>query len=391
MAEKIPMLALSPTMEKGKIAKWKVKEGELIKEGTVLCDVETDKTTMEYESMNEGVLLKIITGNGEKASVGDIIAICGEKGENIDSILKEINKNNEKNETEKIIKKDLSVNIITENKTDRIKISPLARKIANEKGIRTDKIKGSGPGGRIIKSDVENYRGNNIYEEKYEDKKIEISEKRKVIAERLSKSKYTSPHFYLTVSVDMTNILNTRNDSKEEKININAFIIKLVSKAIEKYTLINSTWENNFITVHGSVDISLAVAQKDGLITPVVRNTQKLGIKEINEKLKYLIEKARNNSLDPEEYSDSTFTVSNLGSYGIEEFTAIINPPGSAILAVGKTIKTAVVNEATDEITIKPMMKITLSCDHRVIDGAYGAEFLNYLKKIMENPIISLM
>lgn len=139
------------------------------------------------------------------------------------------------------------------------------------------------------------------------------------------------------------------------------------------------------------MDISLAVAQKDGLITPVVRNTQKLGIKEINEKLKYLIEKARNNSLDPEEYSDSTFTVSNLGSYGIEEFTAIINPPGSAILAVGKTIKTAVVNEATDEITIKPMMKITLSCDHRVIDGAYGAEFLNYLKKIMENPIISLM
>jgi len=249
---------------------------------------------------------------------------------------------------------------------------------------------GSGPGGRIIKSDVENYRENNIYEEKYEDKKIEISEKRKVIAERLSKSKYTSPHFYLTVSVDMTNIINTRNDSKEEKININDFIIKFVSKAIEKYTLINSTRENDFITVHGSIDISLAVAQKDRLITPVVRNTEKLGIKEINEKLNYLMEKARNNSLDPEEYSDSPFTVSNLGAYGIEEFTAIINPPGSAILAVGKTIKIPVVNEI-DEIIIKPMMKITLSCDHRVIDGAYGAEFLNYLKRIIENPILSLM
>ncbi|PWJ92159.1 pyruvate dehydrogenase E2 component (dihydrolipoamide acetyltransferase) [Oceanotoga teriensis] len=397
MAEKIFMIALSPTMKKGKITKWRVNQGDTIKEGQIICDVETDKTTMEYESMNEGTILKIIVNSGERASVGQTIAIVGEENENIQEILDELkdeikeNNKSEKTKTEKIIEEKDTNNINTKQNNEdgsHIKISPLAKKIAKLNNIDIKKIKGSGPNGRIIKKDIEEFKDKktSFFKNDGEDKIIEISDKRRIIAERLSESKFTSPHYYLKVSVNMENILNTRKEmnKKGEKVSLNSYLIKIASQAILKHKIINSSWNDENIIEYSNIDIGIAVAQKDGLITPIIRQTQFKGIKDIDTELKQLIEKAKDGSLEPEEYTNSTFTISNLGSFGIEEFTAIINPPGSAILAIGSINEKPIVENG--EIKIKPIMKMTLSCDHRLIDGASGAEFLKYLKDIIENP-----
>lgn len=397
MAEKIFMIALSPTMKKGKITKWRVNQGDTIKEGQIICDVETDKTTMEYESMNEGTILKIIVNSGERASVGQTIAIVGEENENIQEILDELkdeireNNKSEKTKTEKIIEEKDTNNINTKQNNEddsHIKISPLAKKIAKLNNIDIKKIKGSGPNGRIIKKDIEEFKDKktSFFKNDGEDKIIEISDKRRIIAERLSESKFTSPHYYLKVSVNMENILNTRKEmnKKGEKVSLNSYLIKIASQAILKHKIINSSWNDENIIEYSNIDIGIAVAQKDGLITPIIRQTQFKGIKDIDTELKQLIEKAKDGSLEPEEYTNSTFTISNLGSFGIEEFTAIINPPGSAILAIGSINEKPIVENG--EIKIKPIMKMTLSCDHRLIDGASGAEFIKYLKDIIENP-----
>ncbi|WGS64982.1 dihydrolipoamide acetyltransferase family protein [Marinitoga aeolica] len=411
MAEKLYMIALSPTMEKGTIVKWNIKENESFSEGDVLCEVETDKTTMDYEATDEGTILKILIPEGGKAAVGEPIAIFGEPGEDISDLLseekEEIENVEEKTQIEKQVEtKNTTIpkEIPENNDLKRIKISPLARKIALMKKIDISKIKGTGPGGRIVKRDVENYTAEPVrtvkeikreyasiqVETRDEDVVIPLSDKRRIIGERLSQSKYTAPHFYLTVSVDMSNVLENRKMlNKKYNLSLNAFIIKIVANTLKKHRRINATLNNDSIIEFGRVDIALAVAQEDGLITPIVRNADKKGILQIDDELKTLIDKAKNNKLDPEEYTNATFTISNLGSFGVDEFTAIINPPGSAILAIGMIKETPVVENG--EIVIKPIMKMTLSSDHRVIDGALAAAFMKDLKDTFENPILAIL
>lgn len=449
MAERIVMTALSPTMEEGTILKWDKSEGESVTAGDVLCEVETDKASMDYESTQEGTLLKIVRGENESAKVGDTIAVIGGEGEDIGDLLKEVeaegsgtepNPEPQKEEPAPAAESAPSAGKSTEDRPteatpsagaaqkpaayqatsatqgegsltaegERVKSSPLARKLAAQRGIDLTMVPGTGPNGRVTKKDVESFRGVPVSPRAgsasvataaagglggtalpSEDQKIPLGNRRKVIAQRLSESKFTAPHFYLKVSVDMEQVVSARkslNATAPEKVGMNAFFIKFASEAIKRHPVVNSSWQNDHILQHGSVDVGLAVDAGNGLITPVVRNCGNKGVAEIDTELKQLIEKAKSNELKPEEYTGATFTISNLGSFGIEEFTAIINPPGSAILALGKTTPTPVVGES-GEIVARPIMKMTLSCDHRVIDGAAGARFLSDLQGIMENPV----
>lgn len=447
MAERIVMTALSPTMEEGTILKWEKSEGDTVSAGDVLCEVETDKASMDYESTQEGTLLQIVLGESESAKVGDTIAVIGEAGEDISDLLKSA-------ESEGGGEKDAPAAAEEKNKApgapaaeppaqpaapepphptgapkapaaaekgapqagsvgegsltaegERVKSSPLARKLAAQRGIDLTMVPGSGPSGRVTKKDVENFRGAPAAPRAgaaaaaagavsggalpAEDQKIPVGNRRKVIAQRLAESKFSAPHFYLKLSVDMEQVMSARkmlNAALPEKASMNAFFIKFAAEAIKRHPVVNSSWQGDHILQHGSIDIGLAVDAGNGLITPVVRNCGNRGVVDIDGELKVLIEKARNNELKPEEYTGATFTISNLGSFGIEEFTAIINPPGSAILALGKTQATPVVADS-GEFVPRPLMKMTLSCDHRVIDGAAGARFLSDLQSIMENPV----
>jgi pyruvate dehydrogenase E2 component (dihydrolipoamide acetyltransferase) len=397
MAEKILMIALSPTMEKGVIFKWNKKEGDYVKQGETLCEVETDKATMEYESPVEGILLNIQVPQGEKAFVGDLIAIVGEKGEDISKILADAKSSQKEIRTPEKQAKTPGMEVqktYGEAKEERIKASPLAKKMSKESNISLNTIAGSGPEGRIIKRDVEK----TMMEKTIPSAGISVveiapvSEKRKVIAQRLSQSKYSAPHYYLKVSVDMGVVLKARQDlnaSLPNKVSMNAFFIKFCAEALKKHHIVNATWKGDTIEKHRNSDIGFAVAQPDGLIAPVVRDCGNKGILQIDREMKSLIEKAQSNKLAWEDFQNATFTISNLGSFGIEEFTAIINPPGSAILALGAIRKEPVVKE-NDTIEIQSRMKMTLSCDHRIIDGAVGASFLKDLKDILENPIVAM-
>lgn len=414
MAIKLMMLALSPTMEVGTIAKWNVKEGDEIANGDVICDVETDKATMDYEAMDDGTLLKIVLPEGGQAKVGDTIAIIGEKGEDISELLSSVESSPAPvKKTEVVESKEEKATPQVAPKSEgpssspgKILASPLARKLAGEHGLDIRMISGSGPGGRVVKRDIESalagggakavssFAGSSTPVQALEsDKVIPVSQKRAIIASRLAESKYSAPHYYLKLSIRMDEMLAARqrlnSELKDNKISVNAFLIKFAAEALKRHVQVNSTWNGDHILRHGSIDIGLAVAQEDGLITPVVRNCGHKGIVEIEADLKDLIDKALSNRLQPEEYSGATFTISNLGSFGIEEFTAIINPPGSAIMAVGQTARTPVVVEG-DDIEIQSLMKVTLSCDHRIVDGAIGARFLKEMKEMMENPIRTL-
>lgn len=398
MAEKLMMIALSPTMEMGQIVKWLKKEGDEVKSGDVLCEVETDKTTMEYESVIEGTLLKIILPEGGRARVGDLIGIIGESGENIDDLLTETRLPEKPDdqvspEPDSVPKETPGV----DKEIDRIKASPLARKLAQMKGVDIRNIRGTGPRGRVVKRDIENTGERQVPPEGIipsmqtsgKDRIVPVSEKRKIIAKRLSESKYNAPHYYLKVKVCMDPIMEARkklNQKARHKVSLNAFLIKFAAKALHRYPGVNASWQGENIKEFASIDIGFAVAQKDGLITPVVKNLSHKGIIAVEEELKVLIKKARENTLSPGEYTGASFTITSLGSFGINEFTAIINPPGSAILAVGEIIREPVV-APDDNIRIQSNMKMTLSCDHRVIDGALGALFLKTMKDMMEDPI----
>ena len=423
MAEQILMLALSPTMEEGTIATWKKKEGDKVSEGDIICEVETDKATMDYESIQEGVLLKILVPEGEDAAVGVPIAIIGEEGEDISALEKEAAETGNEAEKEEEAagtsaseeKSEAEEEKAEKKRTDKpaakkeaattdgwVKASPLAREIARQRGIDIAAIEGSGPGGRVVKKDVESAparagrptaSGFAPARAAGEDRTVKVSKMRKAIAGRLAESKFTAPHFYLNVSVRGEALMEARNrinKSLQEKISVNAFIMKLAAEALKRHPRVNAAWEGDTIREFGSVDIGLAVALDDGLITPVVRNCGNKGITEIDGELKELIPRAQEGKLAPEEYSGAGFSVSNLGSFGIEEFTAIINPPGSAILAVGALNKVPVVQE-DGSLGTGLVMKFTLSCDHRVIDGAEGARFMATLKNNFENPMSALL
>lgn len=446
MAEKVPMTALSPTMEEGTITSWSAKEGDTISAGDVLCEVETDKASMEYEATQEGTLLKIVVGEGGNAVVGQTIAIIGESGEDVTDLIATAqsegggtsskteassaaaeNASSDKSSSsdaqasdkdavsddsdvdasdssETVASKATPKAEAQESRPDRSRIaaSPLAVKLAAERNINLALVNGSGPGGRIVKRDIEAFRGVSAatvisapgrstppYAASPTDQEIPVAGKRAVIAKRLSESKFTAPHYYLKTSVEMANVINARrllNETLPNKVSLNAFFIKFAAEAIKRHPHINASWQGDKIIQYGSIDVGIAVDLGNGLITPVVRNCGNRGIVEIDGDLQELIQKAGDGKLKPEEYTGATFTISNLGSFGVEEFTAIINPPGSAILALGATRKTPVVKD-DGTIGVGSIMKMTLSCDHRVIDGAAGGRFLSDLTQMMEQPV----
>lgn len=419
-ADKVLMTALSPTMEKGTILEWNVKEGDSVKSGDVLCEVETDKASMELLSDFSGTLLKIIRDKGSEVAVGEIIGAIGKQGEDISSIIAEaqgasaapvpaatptpVANNTPPTPAPSVAKTMPQKSSVQPQEGERIIASPLARKLAAQKGINLNDVQGSGLHGRIMSRDLDNARaplasvqrqtstsGNGS--SSLNDERIPLTGKRKVIAQRLTESKNSAPHFYLMTSIVMDDLLASRDalnkTRKEGKISVNAFLMKLIAQVITRHQIINSSWEGDAIQNHSHVDIGLAVAQPDGLITPIVKSCEQKGIVDIDMELSDLISRARNNRLKPEEYSGATFTISSLGSMGIEQFTSIINPPGVAILAIGSVKKEVVVGEK-DELEIKNIMKVSLSCDHRVVDGAVGAKFLKDLKDTLENPIRAL-
>jgi len=437
------MLALSPTMEEGVIVKWIKNEGDAVEQGDVLCEVETDKATMEYESPASGTLLKILAQEGASVPIGKDIAVIGEGGETPETPPKEEKTQKEEavekpaeaekkpepakaaeapapekkevqpppEQAEKLRRKEekppkpLKIPPITEEAVrpaapaeGKIAATPLARRLAEERGIDLATVKGSGPDGRITRSDVEETAlaaaaKPTVPAGKLEDKTVEITPKRKVIADTLSGSKFSAPHFYLKVTAGVENLMSARarlNKRLNAHVSVNAFLMKFVAETLKRHPMVNATWKDDAIVQHASLDIALAVSQPDGLIAPVVRDCGSKGILQIDAELKALVDKTRKGTLTKADYADSTFTISSLGTYGIEEFTAIINPPGSAILAVGEFMKMVVADE-DEQICAKLCAKLTLSCDHRLIDGTIGANFLRDLKQMIEYPIELLL
>ena len=389
MAEKILMLALSPTMEEGVIVKWVKNEGDHIERGDILCEVETDKATMEYESFAEGTLLKIVAAESQSVSIGKTIAIIGRTGEDISELIEE----ESYEEPGVTVRPEPTVaNKMTPATTAHKKRStPLARKVAKEHAIDIAAVRGTGPEGRITAGDVEKQVGLTQAVPQMGET-IPVTQKRKVIAETLSASKFTAPHYYLTLTATVDDLMQARmrlNEHRDMKVSVNAFLMKFVAETLKSNPIINSTWAGDTIIQHGTADIALAVAQPDGLIAPVVRNCESKGVLQIDEELKVLIDKTRKGTLSSADYADSTFTISSLGTFGIEEFTAIINPPNSAILAVGAITKIPVVAD-DDAIHVRRCLKMTLSCDHRLIDGTVGAKFLSDLKEMIEYPVCAL-
>ena len=390
MAEIIRMPKMSDTMEEGIISNWLKKVGDKVNSGDILAEVETDKATMELESYDDGILLHIGVKNGESVPVNDVIAIIGEKGENIKEILKEETK-------EEKAKTIPEINDISKDK--RLKASPLAKKIAEEKGINLTNIKGSGDGGRIIKKDIEEnteiistQNSTNIIlpktigEESFDE--VPISQMRKTISKRLSKSKFSSPHFYITMEINMDNCIEGRkkiNETSEVKISFNDIIIKATAAALRKHPMINSSYLEDKLRTNHHIHIGVAVAVKDGLLVPIIKFADNKSLSHISLEIKNLANKAKNKNLQPSDWEGNTFTISNLGMFGIDEFTAIINPNDSCILAVGGIKNTPIIKNG--EIVPGNLMKVTLSCDHRIVDGAMGSAFLQTLKELIEDPI----
>ena len=416
MAEQVLMTALSPTMEEGTIVAWNKKEGSTVSAGEVLCEVETDKATMDYESTQEGTLLKVIRGDGSTARVGEVIAILGEKGEDIAGLVAEATvpeavapeppapaSSSAAGPSGSSAPQSPAMGDATSASAATTKASPLARKIAVDRGIDIAQVPGTGPAGRVVKRDVERLGEQPVQQpvaagvvatgvavnSPGEDITIPVAGVRSVIARRLSESKYSAPHYYLKSSVRMESVLEARrqlNGELPEKVGFNAFLVKFVAEALKQHPGINASWQGDHILQFGSIDIGLAVDRGNGLITPIVRNCGNRGVVDIDRELRALIAKAGEGKLQPSEYTGATFTITNLGSFGVEEFTAIINPPGSAILAVGAIAKTVVVDDM-DNVEVAQVMKMTLSCDHRVIDGTAGGQFIHELKQIIETPV----
>lgn len=431
MAEKIQMTALSPTMEEGTIAAWSKSVGDQIASGDVLCEVETDKATMEYEAVQEGTLLAIVVEAGGTATVGQAIGVIGDKGEDIAALLAEIasegsgsaapstppappaEPRDEQPSQEAAPKPvappkpevaaaapERTAQVAAPRTSDggRIKASPLAVKLAAERNINLALVSGTGTGGRITRRDIEGFRGvpggravaaPPPGATSAQDEVIPVTGKRAVIARRLAESKFSAPHYYLKATANMDNVVSARtllNSALPSKVSLNAFFIKIAAEALKRHPVVNSGWNGDSITQFGSIDIGIAVDLGNGLITPIVRNCGARGIVDIDGELKVLIDKAGEGKLKPDEYTGATFTISNLGSFGVDEFTAIINPPGAAILAIGATRQTPIV-KPDGSFGVGNLMTMTLSCDHRVIDGAAGGRFLNDLRLTMEEPL----
>ena len=409
----ITMPRLSDTMEEGTVASWFKKVGEEVEEGEILAEIETDKATMEFESFYSGTLLHIGLNEGDSAKVDSLLAIIGPSGTDISQYLngsvkiesedsqKEELKIEQKAESKITEDNDSSVKSIVNVNSERIFISPLAKKLANDKNIDISTIQGSGENGRIIKSDIENYkeplqqtkaRPTMSASDIQEYSEVNHSQMRKVIAKRLSESKFSAPHYYLNVELDMSETIAFRkqcNTIPDTKISFNDIIIKACAVALRNNPSVNSQWFDDRIRYNNYVNIGVAVGVDDGLIVPVLKNADKMSVAEISTTVKEMAGLARDKKLTPEMMQGSTFTISNLGMFGIESFTSIINPPNSVILSVGAIIQKPVVKDG--EIVVGNTMKLTLACDHRVVDGLTGSKFLQALKPLIENPLSMLI
>lgn len=418
--EIITMPRLSDTMTEGTVASWLKKVGDKVSEGDILAEIETDKATMEFESFYAGTLLHIGIQEGESAPVDSVLAIVGPEGTDVSDVLSGETKpaKKEQKETTEAPKKEESPasNNSTSDTTQevttdggRIFASPLAKKIAQDKGINLSQVKGTGENGRIVKSDVENFTPSTkapsaevkeavakstpvaVTAGEVKVEEVKNSQMRKTIARRLAESKFTAPHYYLTVELNMDNAIEARktiNSLPDTKVSFNDMVVKACAMALKKHPQVNSTWTDAATMINHHVNVGVAVAVEDGLVVPVVNHTDLLTLSQIGAAVKDLAGKARNKKLQPKEMDGSTFTVSNLGMFGIEEFTSIINQPNSAILSVGAIIEKPVVKNG--QIVVGNTMKVTLACDHRTVDGATGAEFLQTLKHYIENPVTML-
>ena len=416
MAEIVRMPKLSDTMVEGVVAEWHKKVGEEVSSGDLLAEIETDKATMEFESFYDGVLLHIGVEKGKTAPVNDILAIIGEKGEDVKKIIAEEAKNAVKEEDKaeeaeekpaenKVVSEEpvaakkevVQKQVVTKTTTaspsnGKVKASPLAKKLATERNINLSFIKGSGDGGRIIKRDIDNYQGgvSSVGIESYSEEPV--SQMRKTIARRLGESQFGAPHFYLTVSIDMDPISEARKSINKtiapERISFNDVVIKAAARALTKHPYVNAAWMGDTIRFHDHVHMGVAVAVPEGLVVPVVQFADGKTLTQIGAEVKDFATRAKNKKLMPDEMEGNTFTISNLGMFGTEEFTAIINPPASCILAVGAINEVPVVRNG--QIVPGSVMKVTLSCDHRVVDGAVGSAFLKTFKSYMENPVLLL-
>ncbi|MBT6935585.1 MAG: 2-oxo acid dehydrogenase subunit E2 [Cryomorphaceae bacterium] len=414
MAEVINMPRLSDTMEEGTLSKWFKKVGDTVKEGEILAEIETDKATMEFESFHDGVLLHIGIDEGSTAPVDSVIAIIGSKGEDISSILKNDNSvakeepNSVAKEEPKPVAKEEPKPVVAEQQkqvsttnesNDRVLISPLARKLADEKGVDISSVKGSGDNGRIIKRDIDSFKPSNysqfsqprpqLSESSYE---TQNSTMRKAIAKRLADSKFSAPHYYLNVELEMDNMISFRKQfiqTQNIKISFNDIIAKAVSLSLAKHPKVNSRWYDDKIIFNEHVHLGVAVAVEDGLIVPVVKYANSKDLPQINTEIKDFAGRAKDKKLTPAEIEGSTFTISNLGMFGIESFTSIINQPNSAILSIGAIVQKPIIKN--NEIMIGNTMKLTLACDHRTVDGATGSLFLKTLKEYIENPVSILI
>jgi len=411
MAEVVRMPKLSDTMTEGVVVEWHKKVGDKVESGDLLAEIETDKATMEFESFQEGVLLYIGVKKGQTAAVDAILAILGKKGEKIDKILKE----EEKNEIPKPVEKEIVDSAVPQPPTaepvatlapqptpgpasssgDRVKASPMAKKLANEKGVNISFINGTGDGGRVTKKDIESYLHSaaggtsSISEEKFTE--VGLSQMRKTIAARLAESKFTAPHFYLTVHIDMDRCIDARtsiNATSNVKISFNDIVIKAAAAALRKHPAINSSWLGDRIRYNEHINIGVAIAVEDGLLVPVVRYADGKTLTQINIEVKDFAVKAREKKLQPEDWEGNTFTVSNLGMFGVDQFTAIINTPDACIMAISGIRETPIVKNGA--VVPGNLMAVTLSCDHRVVDGVSGAEFLQTFRHMMENPVLFL-
>lgn len=406
MAIVIKMPRLSDTMQEGVIKSWNKKVGDLVKPGDILAEVETDKATMDLEAYQEGVLLHIAVAEGPVA-VDGIIAIIGNSGEDISSLLNASPVESKTPATDTQDAKaeavpEIKSEIIAEPETGRIKASPLAKSLAKEKGLSLESVHGSGENGRIIKRDVENIQ-NPILKSASDlisqgsfnqqgDRELVLSQMRKTIARRLSESKFTAPHFYLNAEIDMDQCVDARNQLNavsEVKISYNDLIVKATALALRQNLSVNVSWMGDKMIFHNDIHIGIAVAIDEGLVVPVIRNTDLKSLSAIKLEINDKASRAKDRKLSLEEMQGNTFTISNLGMFDIEHFTAIINPPDACILAVGAIQKKPAVKN--NSIVISNRMKLTLSCDHRAVDGATGAKFLQSLKAILENPITMLL
>jgi pyruvate dehydrogenase E2 component (dihydrolipoamide acetyltransferase) len=426
MAEVVYMPKLSDTMTEGVVAAWTKKVGDAVKSGEVLAEIETDKATMEFESFFDGVLLHIGVETGQTAPVNSVLAIIGEAGEDISAILanaaagapgatpepaaapasapspEPVAQTAAPEPVAAATAAPVAAPIVANNNSERVFASPLAKKLAAERGIAIEAVAGTGENGRIVKRDVDHYvpytpaanapsytaapSGTVSFTDE------PISQMRKTIARRLAESKFTAPHFYLTLDIDMDAAIATRkslNSLDGVKVSFNDMVIKAVAMALRKHPAVNSAWMGDFIRRNEHVNIGVAVAVEDGLLVPVVRFADGKGLTQISAEVRDYAQKAKDKKLQPADWEGNTFTISNLGMFGIESFTAIVNPPDACILAIGGIKEVPVVKNG--QVVPGNIMKVTLSCDHRVVDGASGAAFLQTFKTYMEQPAAMLL